>query len=99
MAKVVNNESIAAYWNIGRIIVEHEQESNECAAYGKKTLKELSKVLTEEFGKGFMFVGTQQRITRGNEHYYVDMVFYNKIRHSYVLIELKTKKLMPAAVG
>lgn len=46
-----------------------------------------------------MFVGAQQRITLGNEHYYVDMVFYNKILHSYVLIELKTKKLMPAAVG
>ena len=52
-----------------------------------------------ELGKGFMFVGTQQRITLGNEHYYVDMVFYNKILHSYVLIELKTRKLMPAAVG
>ena len=240
VAKVVNNELITAYWNIGRIIVEHEQESNERAVYGKQTLKELSKVLTEEFGKGFsvsniynmrlfyltyqkfqtvsgklswshycellliseddkrsfyekecinsgwsvrelkrqmetslyerlllssgtenkervlelalngneitkpsdiikdpyvfeflgipedkpvlesdlekvlvehiekfllelgkgfMFVGTQQRITLGNEHYYVDMVFYNKILHSYVLIELKTKKLMPAAVG
>ena len=240
VAKVVNNELITAYWNIGRIIVEHEQENNQRAAYGKKTLKELSKVLTEEFGKGFsvsnlqfmrrfyqtyqiqqtlsvklswshycellliseddkrsfyerecvnagwsvrelkrqietslyerlllssgtenkervlelalngneiskpgdiikdpyvfeflgipedkpvlesdlekalvehiekfllelgkgfMFVGTQQRITLGNEHYYVDMVFYNKILHSYVLIELKTKKLMPSAVG
>ena len=32
-----------------------------------------------ELGKGFMFVGTQQRITLGNIHYYVDMVFYNKI--------------------
>ena len=52
-----------------------------------------------ELGKGFMFVGTQQRVTLGNEHYYVDMVFYNKTLHSYVLIELKTKKLMPAAVG
>ena len=240
VAKAVNNELITAYWNIGRIIVEHEQENNERAAYGRQTLKELSKVLTEEFGKGFsvsnlqfmrrfyqtyqiqqtlsvklswshycellliseadkrsfyekecinagwsvrelkrqmetslyerlllssgtenkervlelalngneitkpsdiikdpyvfeflgipedkpvlesdlekalvehiekfllelgkgfMFVGTQQRITLGNEHYYVDMVFYNKILHSYVLIELKTKKLMPAAVG
>ena len=53
VAKVVNNELITAYWNIGRIIVEHEQENNERAAYGKQTLKELSKVLTEEFGKGF----------------------------------------------
>ena len=32
-----------------------------------------------ELGKGFMFVGTQQRITLSNTHYYVDMVFYNKI--------------------
>lgn len=46
-----------------------------------------------------MFVGTQQRVTLGSRHYYVDMVFYNKILRSYVLIELKTTKLMPEAVG
>ena len=240
VAVQVNNEQLLAYWNIGRVIVEHEQASDKRAEYGKSTLKQVSKQLTKEFGrgfsvsnlqfmrrfyqtyqiqqtlsaklswshycgllliseadkrsfyekecinagwsvrelkrqmetslyerlllssgtenkervlelalngneitkpsdiikdpyvfeflgipedkpvlesdlekalvehiekfllelgKGFMFVGTQQRITLGNEHYYVDMVFYNKILHSYVLIELKTKKLMPAAVG
>ena len=52
-----------------------------------------------ELGRGFMFVGTQQRITLNNTHYYVDMVFYNKELHAYVLIELKTSKLMPEAVG
>ena len=52
-----------------------------------------------ELGRGFMFVGTQQRVTFNNHHYYVDMVFYNKILHSYVLIELKNTKLMPEAVG
>ena len=52
-----------------------------------------------ELGRGFMFVGTQQRVTLGNHHYYVDMVFYNKILRSYVLVELKTTKLMPEAVG
>lgn len=52
-----------------------------------------------ELGRGFMFVGTQQRVTFNNHHYYVDMVFYNKILRSYVLIELKTVKLMPEAVG
>ncbi len=46
-----------------------------------------------------MFVGTQQLITLNNIHYYVDMVFYNKILKAYVLIELKTTKLMPEAVG
>lgn len=52
-----------------------------------------------ELGRGFMFVGTQQRVTFNNHHYYVDMVFYNKILRSYVLIELKSTKLMPEAVG
>ena len=52
-----------------------------------------------ELGRGFMFVGTQQRVTVNNTHYYVDMVFYNKILHAYVLIELKTTKLMPEAAG
>lgn len=52
-----------------------------------------------ELGRGFMFVGTQQRVTLNNTHYYVDMVFYNKILRAYVLIELKTTKLMPEAVG
>ena len=52
-----------------------------------------------ELGRGFMFVGTQQRVTLNNTHYYVDMVFYNKILHAYVLIELKTTKLTPEAAG
>ena len=46
-----------------------------------------------------MFVGTQQRITVNNTHYYADMVFYNKPLKSYIIIELKTTKLMPEAVG
>lgn len=52
-----------------------------------------------ELGRGFMFVGTQQHVTLNNTHYYVDMVFYNKILRAYVLIELKTKKLTPEAAG
>ena len=240
VAREVNNEQILAYWNIGRVIIEHEQDNSERAKYGKQTLKQLSRVLTKEFGKGFsrsnlqnmrafylaypncqtlsgklswshycelliisdpdrrsfyekecersgwsvremkrqiatslferlllsdgkanrekvyelatkgqelavpedivkdpyvfeflgipenkpvlesdlekalvrqiedfmlelgrgfMFVGTQQRVTLNNTHYYVDMVFYNKELHAYVLIELKTVKLMPEAVG
>ena len=239
VAVQVNTELLSTYWNVGRIIVEHEQNSQERAAYGKQTLKALSKELTKEFGKGFsvsniqfmrrfyqtyqiqqtvsvklswshycelltisddnkrsfyekeainsgwsiremkrqiatslyerlllsdgkankekvlalaekgiemaqpadmikdpyvfeflglpenkplmesdlekalveqiekfllelgrgfMFVGTQQRVTLNNTHYYVDMVFYNKILRAYVLIELKTVKLMPEAV-
>ncbi len=240
IARDVNGELLSAYWNIGRVIVEHDQNHNERVGYGKETLRQISKQLTKEFGRGFsvssiynmrqffldypifqsvtgkltwthycelmtisdpdrrsfyekececsgwsvrelrrqirtslfdrlllsdgntnrervyelatrgqeiavpedivkdpyvfeflgipedrplyendlekalidriedfllelgrgfMFVGAQQRITLSNIHYYVDMVFYNKELHAYVLIELKTMKLMPEAVG
>lgn len=52
-----------------------------------------------ELGRGFMFVGSQQRITLGNVHYYVDMVFYNKILKAYVLIDLKMGSLKPENIG
>ncbi len=64
----------------------------------KALVAQIEKFLLE-LGRGFMFVGTQQRVTLNNTHYYVDMVFYNKILHAYVLVELKTVKLMPEAVG
>ena len=61
-------------------------------------VQQIEKFLLE-LGRGFMFVGTQQRVTINNTHYYVDMVFYNKILRAYVLIELKTSKLTPEAAG
>ena len=45
-----------------------------------------------ELGTGFMFVGRQYRISINNEHYHIDLVFYNKILRSYVLIDLKSGK-------
>ena len=64
----------------------------------KALVQQIEKFLLE-LGRGFMFVGTQQRVTVNNTHYYVDMVFYNKILRAYVLIELKTTKLTPETVG
>lgn len=64
----------------------------------KALVEQIEKFLLE-LGRGFMFVGTQQRITINNTHYYADMVFYNKPLKSYVIIELKTTKLMPEAAG
>lgn len=52
-----------------------------------------------ELGRGFMFVGTQQRISIAGMNYYVDMVFYNKILRAYVLIDLKIGKLRPENFG
>ena len=63
-----------------------------------KLINHIEKFLLE-LGKGFMFVGSQQRITIGNVHYYVDMVFYNKILKAYVLIDLKMGNLKPENFG
>lgn len=52
-AQQVNIQLLTTYWNIGRIIVEYEQQNQLRADYGKQTLRELSKELTREFGKGF----------------------------------------------
>ena len=49
----VNFAMVQAYWHIGRIIVEHEQNGSLRAEYGKAVLQGLSERLTEEFGKGF----------------------------------------------
>ena len=53
VAREVNNELLISYWKIGEIIVRYEQNDSIRAVYGEKTLKQLSKVLTDEFGKGF----------------------------------------------
>lgn len=48
----INYSMVEAYWGIGKIIVE-SQDGNERAEYGKELLKNISKHLTKEYGKGF----------------------------------------------
>lgn len=73
-----------------KIILENELE---------KTLILHIEEFLLELGRGFMFVGSQQRISIAGLNYYVDMVFYNKILRSYVLIDLKINKLKPENFG
>ena len=56
----VNFSMVQAYWNVGRIIAEHEQAGNFRAEYGKGVLQRLSEELTREFGKGFDVRNLQQ---------------------------------------
>ncbi len=51
--QTVNNTMTATYWEIGRQIVEEEQQGKSRATYGKEILENLSTELTKEFGKGF----------------------------------------------
>jgi predicted nuclease of restriction endonuclease-like (RecB) superfamily len=53
LQQTVNTEMIHTYWQIGQLIVEHEQQGQQRAAYGKFQLKTLSEQLQAEFGKGF----------------------------------------------
>lgn len=65
----------------------------------KNLINHLSSFLME-LGKGFMYVGNQMRITLDNNtHYYIDLVLYNKIPRSYVLIDLKIDDMKPEYVG
>lgn len=53
LANEINKSITYVYWNIGRIIVKHENEDNNRLEYGKEVLKELSKELTKLLGKGY----------------------------------------------
>ena len=53
VATHVNARLLDAYWNVGRLIVQYEQSNNIRAEYGKQTLKEVSRRLVREVGKGF----------------------------------------------
>lgn len=52
-----------------------------------------------ELGKGFAFMARQQRITLDGTHFFVDLVFYNRLTRSYVLIDLKVGKLTHQDLG
>jgi len=49
----VNTIMVQTYWQIGKMIVEDEQNGELRAEYGKKQLEQISQALTQEFGKGF----------------------------------------------
>lgn len=52
-----------------------------------------------ELGKGFCFVARQKRITLDGDHYYIDLVFYNRLLRAFVLIDLKLGKLTHQDLG
>jgi predicted nuclease of restriction endonuclease-like (RecB) superfamily len=51
--QAVNSQMVQAHWQVGRLIVEREQQGQARAKYGKAQLKTLSQQLTQHFGKGF----------------------------------------------
>mgnify|MGYP000870592030 CR=1 FL=1 len=52
-----------------------------------------------ELGKGFLFEARQKRFSFGTDHFYVDLVFFNRLLRCYVLIDLKIGKLTHQDLG
>lgn len=52
-----------------------------------------------ELGKGFTFVARQKRITIDEKHFKVDLVFYNRLLKSFVVIDLKIGELKHQDIG
>jgi len=52
-----------------------------------------------ELGKGFLFESRQRRFTFDEDHYFVDLVFYNRLLRCYVIIDLKLDKLTHQDLG
>jgi len=72
---------------------EYSETELETAIFDK-----LSRFLLE-LGKGFLFEARQKRFTFDEQHFFVDLVFYNRLLQCYVLIDLKTTALKHQDLG
>ena len=64
----------------------------------QKIIEKLEHFLLE-LGKGFAFIARQKRISFEEDHFYIDLVFYNRILNCFVLIDLKIGKLKHQDIG
>ena len=64
----------------------------------KNILKHLKEFLLE-LGKGFSYVGNQVRLTLEEDHFYPDLVFYNRLLKCFVIIDLKIGKVTHQDIG
>ena len=67
-------------------------------ALEKELINNITKFILE-LGKGFAFVGNQYKLEIPNHEYYPDLLFYNYILHSFVIIDLKLTSFKPEYLG
>lgn len=60
LCKTINSEMVRLYFNIGKRIIENDQDGKSRAEYGKELLEQISQELTKEFGKGFSTTNLKQ---------------------------------------
>lgn len=76
-----------------------KEESNYTESQIEQALIEHLQQFLLELGKGYAFIARQKRISINNEHYYVDLVFYNRMLNCLVLIDVKSGKFSHADAG
>lgn len=75
LQRSVNVAMVQTYWHIGRLIIDHEQQGESRAAYGKQQLELLSSRLSTEFGQGF-----DARNLRNMRAFYLVYPIWNAVR-------------------
>lgn len=109
-----DKESVRQLANEGQIIIKPEDMLkepyvleflglDEKAGYSESDLEtaiidQLEQFLLE-LGKGFLFEARQKRFTFDEDHFFVDLVFYNRLLRCYVIIDLKLDKLSHQDLG
>lgn len=91
-ADLVKNPYVLEFLNL------QERDSYSERALESAIIDKLEHFLLE-LGKGFLFEARQKRFTFDNDHFYVDLVFYNRLLRCYVLIDLKIDKLTHQDLG
>lgn len=76
----VNLTMVHTYFEVGRAIIEDEQQGNERAQYGKAVLSELSRKLTQQYGKGFSVDNLQNM-----RQFYLTYSIYETVSRKFTL--------------
>lgn len=91
--RAVNAAMVKAYWEIGRVIVEEEQQGEHRADYGKRLISGIAKNLREEFGKGFT-----ARNLRNMRQFYLEFPIWHAVTakltwtHYRLLLRVKDER-------
>lgn len=80
-------------WDFLELKEEHDEKQLETAL-----LDNIQKILLE-FGRGFAFMGNQEKILIGGQWHKADLLFYHRFLRCIVLVELKKEKFKPEFVG
>lgn len=91
-ADVLKNPFVLEFLGLAEKSAWHERELEQAI------IDRLEEFLLE-LGKGFCFVARQKRLTLEGDHFYVDLVFYNRLLRCFVLVDLKLGKLTHQDLG